>query len=302
MEPLSLRLFGGVALSHGDDNAIALPRKTQMLLAYLAGLRGNGVARDKLAGLIWADRGEEQARHSLRQCLFTLSKAVGEAQSSFIVSDRHQIALNPDLVEIDTWRFEALLALDRPEALREAGELYGDDFLAGLTFENEVLENWCMAERGRFGELCYETMTRLISHDMDTANFDAALEAGRRLVTLDPLREDGHRTLMRIYDRIGRRAEALKQYEFCKEILKSELQIEPEPATTALFRHIRNRNETAETDVETSSPLPETPAREPHHLAVTQPVNRIVAPLMAGLALALVIGAVVVWFAIPGTG
>ena len=74
MQPLALKLFGDVRLVHDDVSGggsdIALPRKTQMLLAYLALEGGGGVPRDKLANALWADRGEEQARHSLRQCLY----------------------------------------------------------------------------------------------------------------------------------------------------------------------------------------------------------------------------------------
>ena len=74
MQPLSLKFFGDVTLQRGSSPDVALPRKTQWLLAFLASSARDGHIRDKLAGLLWAERGDEQARHSLRQCLFTLAK------------------------------------------------------------------------------------------------------------------------------------------------------------------------------------------------------------------------------------
>ncbi len=88
MELLSLRLFGDVKLLCGPAREIALPRKTQLLLAYLALNAGQSHPRDKLAALLWHDRPEEQARHSLRQCLFTLDKSLGDGETPLILADR----------------------------------------------------------------------------------------------------------------------------------------------------------------------------------------------------------------------
>jgi len=244
MEPLSLTLFGDVKLKRGPNGDIALPRKTQMLLAYLASDAEKRFPRNKLASLIWVDRSEEQARHSLRQCLFALAKSIGGAATSPVVADRHQVSLNPDIVGVDTWRFERLLAEGTPEAMRNAVALYEDDYLAGVGFEDETLDAWCAAERTRLRDRFYDTLAKLASHYADTANLDRAIETGRRLTNLDPLREDGHRTLMRLYSRAGRRAEAINQYRLCFETLRRELNVEPEAPTTKLFEEVRRQPET----------------------------------------------------------
>ena len=106
MELLSLRLFGDVKRLRGPTQEIALPRKTQQLLAYLALNTGQRHSRDKLAALLWHDRPEEQARHSLRQCLFTLGKALGDDQPPLVLAARNQLSLDSDRVAVDVWRFE----------------------------------------------------------------------------------------------------------------------------------------------------------------------------------------------------
>ncbi|MCZ6838304.1 MAG: BTAD domain-containing putative transcriptional regulator, partial [Alphaproteobacteria bacterium] len=208
MEPLSLRLFGDVKLLRGAAQEIALPRKTQLLLAYLALNAEQRHPRDKLAALLWPDRPEEQARHSLRQCLFALGKALGDDQPPLILAVRSQLSLDSDRVAVDVWRFERHFAASSPEDLQQAAAVYGGDLLENLSFEDDSLDTWCAAERTRLRDRCHEALATLTSHYVDTLNLDAAIETGRRLVGLDPLREDAHRSLMRIYQRVGRRADA----------------------------------------------------------------------------------------------
>jgi DNA-binding SARP family transcriptional activator len=296
MSPLSLKLFGDVKLTRGPNCDIALPRKTQMLLAYLASDGGNPIPRDKLAGSIWHDRAEEQARHSLRQCLFSLAKSISDDTAPLVDADRHLVSLNPNIVEVDTWRFERLLAENTPDAMRQAVKLYSDDFVAGVSFDDETLDIWCAAERTRFRELCYETLAKLSSHYADTAKLDEAIEAGRRLVALDPLREDGHRTLMRLFGRAGRRAEALKQYRHCLDILRTELNVEPEAATRNLYSDIKERSN----EVEVASEIADHPprAKEPEQAARPAAADRKWVPLVVGLLLILVLAAAMFWLGV----
>src|SRR6185503_19576267 len=59
-----------------------------------------------------------------------------------------------------------------------------------------------------------------------------------RLLTLDPLQEVVHRTLMRLYAGLGRRGTALRQYQQCVSVLGRELGVEPEAETKQLYQEI----------------------------------------------------------------
>ncbi|MCH8913078.1 MAG: hypothetical protein IIA33_05860 [Planctomycetes bacterium] len=301
MEPLSLRLFGDVKLLRGPSEEIKLPRKTQLLLAYLALNAGQPHPRDKLATLLWHDRLEEQARHSLRQCLFTLDRSFGNGQPPLIFADRNQLSLNTDCIDVDVWRFERHLAADTPEDWQRAAALYGGDLLAGLTFEQDSLDAWCAAERTRLRDQFYEALATLTSHYVDTLNLDAAIETGRRLVGLDPLREDAHRSLMRIYQRVGRRADALKQYRLCVDILRRELNVEPEAATTRLYQEIRRRRDEADASPEQTVPLPHDEPRTSHDgfAGILQAaIRRKYLALVAGLVLLLTLAGIILWLSL----
>ncbi len=289
MEHLSLKLFGDVKLLRGPTQEIALPHKTQLLLAYLALNAGQRHPREKIAALLWQDRPEEQARQSLRQCLFTLGKVLGEDQPPLVLAGRNQLSLDADRVAVDVWQFESHVAADSPENLQQAAALYGGDLLDSLSFEDDSLDAWCAAERTRLRDRFYEALVALTSYYVDILNFDAAIETGRRLVGLDPLREDAHRSLMRIYQRVGRRADALKQYSLCVDILCRELNVEPEAATTRLHLEIRRRRDETPASSEQREPLPHDGLPSSGQVAV----RRRYLVLAAGLALLLTFAAII---------
>jgi TolB-like protein/DNA-binding SARP family transcriptional activator len=265
MEPLHLKLFGDFKLVQGARDEIALPGKTQMLLAYLALNADRRHPRDKLAALIWADRAEEQVRHSLRQCLFTLGKALGDCEPPLILADRHHISLNTDRINLDVWEFERLAAKGSPKALQRASALYSGDLLEGLVVEQEELESWYVAERARLRDRFYDVLVRLTACHAEAGELDQAIHTAWRLVSLDPIGEDGHRTLMRLYERANRRSAALKQYRVCAETLRRELDVEPEPETTRLYLEILGRRKESETTsglMAPSTPPESRPARD----------------------------------------
>ena len=93
------------------------------------------------------------------------------------------------------------------------------------------------AERDRALGLVCDVLQRLTTTD-EPGRAEAAIQSGRRLVTLDPLSEFGQRALMRAYARAGRRGEALRQYKSCAETLKRELEVAPDAETQALAAEI----------------------------------------------------------------
>jgi DNA-binding SARP family transcriptional activator len=109
--------------------------------------------------------------------------------------------------------FERLVSERSPEALEQAIQLYRGDLLDGLTLQEPPFEEWLMAERERLRELALEALARLLAAQRAGGAAEAAVQTGLRLIALDPLQEVVHRTLMRLYVRVGRRGSALHQYQ-----------------------------------------------------------------------------------------
>jgi len=74
---LSIRILGALVIESDNCRLGKVPKKARALLAFLAAQRGQTVSRERLADLLWPYQGSEQARHSLRNCLLELPKALG---------------------------------------------------------------------------------------------------------------------------------------------------------------------------------------------------------------------------------
>ena len=234
---LALRLLGGFELRHesGEVVRIARPRrKAQALLAYLACHPAQAHLRDKLAALLWPDMESEEARANLRQALSALRGAVPAA----LHIDQDAVTLTPGAMHVDTLAFERLARAAVLPSLLEAGDLYRGDLLAGLDVGEAPFEEWLVVERERLRELAIEALaqaTRLLRQAGDS---EAAVATARRLLVLDPLQEPVHRTVMRLYAELGRRDAALRQYQSCIDVLRRELDTEPEEDTRRLYQAI----------------------------------------------------------------
>jgi len=242
---LQLTLLGGFQARQGPGAPLSLPtRKAQALLAYLALPLGQAHPRDKLAALLWGEMGEEQARGNLRQALFVLRKAL---PAGTLVGGGETIGLNAEAVEVDAADFERRVGEGTPGALEAAAALYRGKLLAGLAVKEAAFEEWLLGERERLRELALEGLAKLLAHQRTAGATEAAIQTGLRLLTLEPLQEPVHRTLMRLYVAAGRRGAALRQYQHGVGVLQRELGVEPEPETRQLYQEILRQRPSAGT-------------------------------------------------------
>ena len=248
MRPLRLTLLGGFQARLEEGPPLVLPtRKSQALLAYLALPAGQPHPRDKLAALLWGDVDDQSARASLRQAVFGLRKALGDAEPPALLLPGDALALDPRAVDVDVAAFERLLVTGTPAALEDAARLYRGDLLSGFVIDEAPFEEWLVAERERLRELAVEALARLLAQQRNVGAAEPAVQTALRLLTLDPLQEAVHRTLMRLYAEQGRRGAALRQYQYCVEVLQRELGVEPEADTKRLYQEVLARRATRST-------------------------------------------------------
>ena len=234
---LTLRLLSGFELRYesGEVVRVARPRKkAQALLAYLACHRGQAHLRDKLAALPWPDMEPAEARANLRQALSALRGAAPAA----LRIDRDTATLTPDAMQVDALVFEqGARAATLPSPL-EASDLYRGDFLAGLDVGETPFEEWLVVEREQLRELAIQALAQATGLLRQAGDREVAVATARRLLVLDPLQEPVHRTVMRLYAELGRRDAALRQYQVCIDVLRRELDTEPEEDTRRLYQDI----------------------------------------------------------------
>ena len=224
MAVIKLQLLGGFkALTESGQEIVIQARKGRALLAILALSSSGGVSRERLATLLWSDRGEDQARSSLRQTLTTLRKELAMAGTNLLVADDQRIELARDAMEIDAVLLVRLSHATDGLSLRRAANLYQGELLADVSVADPAFEEWLTSERGLIRDLMTSVFDRLLPLEPAVERVVLA----KRLLALDPLREASNLALMNAYSDVSERALALQHYSVFKSMLKSELNVQP---------------------------------------------------------------------------
>ena len=217
---LDIRLLGSVELRLGSAQ-LSPPESARAvsLLAYLLVHRGVPQPRRRVAFLLWPDSSEAQARTNLRKALHALRRALPDG---FLDGDTQTLAWRTDApCDLDLDAFERALAADDP---RRAIEAYGGDLLDGS------YDEWVLAERERLRDRYADALERLAA-----GSGDAALGYAERLVRHDPLRETGHRALMRLHAARGDRVRAMRAYHAYAAAAQRELGVVPSAAMRGAY-------------------------------------------------------------------
>lgn len=238
--PHYLRTLGAIALYDEappgpEAEPVLSDSKSLALLAYVALAPGRRVRRSHLARLLWPEVESTQARRSLRQALYYLSKRAGR---ELLRSEEGAVSVVEDSLEVDVWAFDRAL---REERLADAVALHGGAFLARYgSRAGREFETWVETqdERVRSGvkAACHE----LASRSIEAGELDRAVRYGRRYVELNPFDDTAQSTLLRALLARGDRVAAYRQYEAYRTLLQEELGTEPDEALAERVRVLRN--------------------------------------------------------------
>jgi TolB-like protein/DNA-binding SARP family transcriptional activator len=239
---LKINLLGRFEARLPSGKVFSLPtRKTETLLAYLALVPGPH-SRDHLTNLLWSDRGEQQARNSLRQALNALKKLLDGIEPNPLQIEHTNVNLASQSIEIDAVKLEELTRDQTPQAANLAITLYRGEFMEGVVVRDSNGEEWLAFERERYRKHATDALEKVLEFQIETGEQDKAAKSGERLVSLDPLNESGWRRLMGVYATRGDRNYALMAYKRCCEVLNKELGVEPSQETAELETAIRSGN------------------------------------------------------------
>ena len=243
--------FLGLPQLHLDDKPIATDRrKVIALLAYLAvsdiGYPHQRYTRESLSALLWPDYEQAKAFSNLRRTIWEVHQALGE---NWLIAGRDVVHLNQEAeIDLDVARFRDLVAhgrqqkdpLRRISLMGDAVQLYRNHFLTGFSLKDAYPFNgWAYTESEELRSQLADALALLSEDYCALAQAEKAIPYARKLATLDPLNEAAHRQLMEVYLQAGQHSAALKQYQTCEQILRKELNLDPQPETRALYKMIR---------------------------------------------------------------
>ena len=219
--------------------------KAGALLAYLAYHCRQSHPRDALIERFWPDISLEAAHNNFRVVLSMLRRCLEPPDlkpGSVLIADRSHVQIHPPACRTDVVAFEAALEserhsgsdTDRVTLLTRAVELYSGELLPGYD------DLWILPERQRLSDVYLGALRRLIKYLVKERDFDRAAGFARRAIDVDPLREESHRNLMRLYSILGRPAAALQQYTELQRILQQALGAEPSPTMRDFAMQLAN--------------------------------------------------------------
>ncbi len=223
-----------------DDHAIAFsrkaPKKPIALLKALVALGGQDVSERKLADTLWPDQEGDAAHETLNVNLHRLRKLLEDVEA--IQLQEGKLSLDPRQVWVDAWTFEKSLEAadaasgeEQVRLLERALKLYRGAFLP-----EETEEAWSVSYRERLRAKFIRYSAQLGAHWAQTGELELAVNCYLRGLEADDLAEELYQGVMRCYQQMNRRAEALAVYRRMRQTLSVILGVKPSPASEALYR------------------------------------------------------------------
>lgn len=209
-------------------------RKHLALLVYLARSPRRARTREHLIGLLWSERDDKAARHSLSEALRVFRRVLGDER---VRADVDQVALDATAVTLDCDDLAA-----RSAALDWAGaaRLVAGEFLEGLSVPDaNEFESWMAGERLLWRTRSVEALTKWAEAQLAATETVGAKGAALRALELEPTAESAARAAIRALALDGDRATALEVAERLASELRERLGTEPAPETVRLIERVR---------------------------------------------------------------
>jgi DNA-binding SARP family transcriptional activator len=228
--PLRLALIGGFALRRGSQE-LGIPPSGQRLVALLA-LKDQPMGRLHVAGTLWPDYSTQRSLADLRTALWR----VGQAGEHLIVASPSFLALGAD-IEVDVRKLVTCARrLNQARITSQAVEL---DAVSVADLAGELLpywyDDWVQDEREALRQTRLHGLESLAQVLSAAGCYADAIQTALVAIRLEPLRETAHRIVIEIHLAEGNWAEAHRQFQRCRRLLREELGIEPSDSMRLLL-------------------------------------------------------------------
>src|SRR5437870_1373873 len=226
-----LELLGTLSLRNATPPVpvSAQQKRSLGLLAILALAGRQGFPRDRVEAYLWPESSAPLARHSLNQTVYAIRHALG---SDFILSTGRELRINPGRVQVDLWNFEEAI---RARQWAAAVDSYKGTLLEGFYLaDSREFESWIDGERARLRAEYQTAVESLAKTAAEAGDHSLSVKWWRRLANSEPLSPGATKQLMRALAAAGDRAGAVKQARLYQELVRQELDVEPDAEIEAL--------------------------------------------------------------------
>jgi DNA-binding SARP family transcriptional activator len=224
-----VRVLGPVEIERNGRFVSTRSRSRRKALAMLAVQRDADVSLDQLTEVMHATPA------AVRTIVSRLRHDLG-AEMVRTTSTGYSI----DAQRCDATVAECLLAQARTDRPGRAVDLVAEalSYWRGRAFGEFAEEAWAEAEAARLDELHLTACEEYADLLIDADRYDEAIAVLKRHVLTCPLRDRPRRSLMIALDKVGRTAEALREFQDYRRFLAEEVGMGPSPATRDVERRI----------------------------------------------------------------
>jgi len=233
---ITVQLLGGASLRSGDAPLSGPPaqRHRIALLTLVVAAWPQPLTRDRAMALLWPERDLANGRRLLNLAVHVLRGALGEAT---IGSTGDGLLFNPSFVQCDLHALRSAIAADDPARVVK---LYTGPLLEGFHLDDSNEFDYWLDERRR--ELAHAYTGALLSlaeRQRQSGDVHGRVGTYRRLVASDPHSATHAQSLMRALDDAGDRAGAIEHAAEYAQRLRTDLELDPDPAVAALAEELR---------------------------------------------------------------
>jgi DNA-binding SARP family transcriptional activator len=217
------------------------------LLKYVVNSKDEPLPRSQVIYHLWPDLDQDEAERQLSALLQTFRRMTRSdlPNHDFVVESGGELYLNPDAdVWVDAFEFETNVTM--AQAAQEAGDvdialglylsalaLYKEDYL-----RENLYEDWPSDRREKLREMWINSMFRVSAMCADRCEYTDSVRLMKKILEIDPYRENAYQALMLYLSRAGRRGEAIQLYRYAERLFAQHLAAQPAPSTRMLYEKI----------------------------------------------------------------
>jgi YVTN family beta-propeller protein len=268
---LKVFLTGRVSVESGDvviDEARFPGRQGRLLFAYLVAEDGRPVPRDELAEALWGEKPPATWDKALAVLVSKLRSLLADdgIEGGTVLASAfgcYRLGL-PEGSWVDVTvasnsarEAEEALATGDVERAKAAASLVVS--LTRRSFLPGEEGSWVEEKRRELADVRLRALSALADACLRSGDAPDAVNWAEESIALEPFRETGYRRLMEAHVAAGNRAEALRVYERCRQLLAEELGTYPSPETESIYRELLE-GPSADGTVSTEPVVPPPPA------------------------------------------
>lgn len=239
---LSIRTMGQIEVWRGTD--LVNPKdwqreKARHLFQFFINNRNKWFTREQLSDHLWPDLDPDASSQNLKVALNALNHALEPmrepGQTPFFIARRESLyGINPSAqISMDVDDFRDLSSGDTIEELQDALNIYRGEYLSETPDEVRARET-----REELRDTFLLTAHRLADLYMEADRWEEVLKIGHGILTVDPCNESAFCLLMHCHAARGNRSAINSVYQRCAATLKEDLDVEPSPETTRLWKEL----------------------------------------------------------------